>query len=106
MKNFSFIFIIFILSHFKAAAQNKEFTSDNFPNNKPALKEAQQAIKEGDLFYYELQYEEAVLHYDIANKFNPDNAELNLKMGNCYIHSLNKNKAIEHIEKAIRLNPN
>src|SRR3954468_8051031 len=98
MKNIISVLIIFILTRFTVAAQSKEFTSENFPDNKQGLKEAQKEIKEGDFFYYDLQYEEAILHYEIADKFNPDNAELNLKMGNCYIHSLNKKKAIEHIE--------
>src|SRR5688572_22035346 len=105
MKNIVSAFLIFFLTSFIAAAQNKEFTSENFPNNKQGLKEAQKEIKEGDFFYFELQYDEAILHYEVANRFNPDNAELNLKMGRCYIHSLTKKKAIEHIEKAIRLKP-
>ncbi len=105
MKNIISIFFLFILTCFAASAQNKEFTSENFPNNKAGLKEAQKEIKEGDFFYFELQYDEAILHYEVAGKFNPDNAELNLKMGNCYIHSVNKKKAIDYIEKAIRLKP-
>lgn len=105
MKNIFLIFIIFILTHLAAYAQNKEFNSENFPNDKQGLKEAQKAIKDGDFLYYGLQYDEALLSYKIADKFNPDNAELNLKMGNCYIHSVDKKKAIEHIEKAIRLKP-
>src|SRR5258706_4022736 len=105
MKNILLISVIFALTHVTAYAQSKEFNSANFPNDKQGLKEAQKAIKEGDSFYYDLQYDEAVLHYQIAYKFNPDNAELDLKMGNCYIHSVKKKKAIELIEKAIQLKP-
>ncbi len=105
MKNIVLIFILFALTRFMADAQSKEFNSTNFPNDKQGLKEAQKEIKEGDLFYFDLQYDEAILHYEIAYKFNPDNAELNLKMGNCYIHSVNKKKATELIEKAISLKP-
>lgn len=104
MKNILLTCIVFISAHFAAHAQSKEFTSQNFPD-KLLFKEAQKELKEGDLFYYELQYDEAILHYEIAYKLNPDNAELNLKMGNCYIHSVHKKKAVELIEKAIRLKP-
>ena len=105
MKNIFIIFIFFVFNYFSSFAQSKEFNSDNFPNNKQGLKEAQKELKEGDFFYYELQYDEAILHYEVAYKFNPDNAELNLKMGNCYIHSVSKKKAVELIEKAIQLKP-
>ncbi len=101
----SLLVAILFLFCFSALAQNKEFDSKNFPNDKQGLKEAQKEIKSGDEAYYDLAYTEALGHYLTAGKFNPDNAELNLKIGNCYIHSIEKKKAIEYIEKAIRINP-
>jgi outer membrane protein OmpA-like peptidoglycan-associated protein/tetratricopeptide (TPR) repeat protein len=94
-----------ILFCFSTFAQNKEFDSKNFSSDKQGLKDALKEIKTGDEAYYDLNYAEALKHYLVAGKFNPDNADLNLKTGNCYIHSAEKNKAIAYIEKAIRLSP-
>jgi len=105
MKNFSLLIIVFFLSILSAFSQNVEFTSDNFPNDKKGLKEAQNEIHNGDDAYFSLYFSEALEQYLAANKFNPNNAELNLKIGNCYLHSNEKKKAIEYIEKAIKLNP-
>ena len=106
MKKYFFLFTISVMyALFAAAQKNVEFTSDNFPNDKKGLKEAQNEIHNGDDSYFELYYSEALTHYIAANKFNPDNAELNLKIGNCYLNSIEKKKAIEYIQKAIALKP-
>ncbi|UOQ53177.1 OmpA family protein [Hymenobacter cellulosivorans] len=89
-----------------AAAQNVEFDKDNFKSNKDGLKEAQKEIKTGDEWYDmdPPRYELALPHYLEAQKFNPNNARLNLRIGDCYLHSGYKPRALPYIQKAFELN--
>jgi len=42
-----------------------------------------------------------------ANKFNPDNAQLNYRLGRCYLaSSIYKEECLPHFQKAQKLNPN
>lgn len=104
-KTFLLAAFLFFVHLNSSAQKNKEFTPANFPDNKKELKEALEQIRTGDEAYFALAYSEALTYYLTANKFNPDNADLNLRIGNCYINSPEKKKAIEHIEKAIKLKP-
>lgn len=88
-------------------AQNVDFTGKNFPNQKEELKKANEAIKTGDELFDKgpYFYNQALPYYLKANMFNPNNALLNFKIGNCYMRSAQKAKSIEHLEKAQKLNP-
>lgn len=98
-------------------AQNVEFKDANFKDKKEDLKKAKDAIKKGDQFLKEgneliLQtkspgknYDLAIQQYLIAQQLNPNNGELNFKLGNAYIYTNEKYKAIKHIEKALELDP-
>jgi outer membrane protein OmpA-like peptidoglycan-associated protein len=90
-----------------AFAQGIEFDKDNFKNDKEGLKEAKNNLKEGDDFYEqgEIYFKEAIPFYEKANKFNPDNALLNYKLGECYLSSVYKSKAMAHLLKAHKLQP-
>lgn len=96
---FSFICLI-------SSAQNTDFTKENFPGKEEGLKEAQSKIKKGDeLFRAGIQmYNRALENYLKAHNFNPENADLNYKIGVCYLYSSFKQKAIPHLEKARKLN--
>ncbi|MBX0291055.1 OmpA family protein [Hymenobacter sp. HSC-4F20] len=88
-------------------AQNVEFSKDQFGNDKEGLKTALKEIKAGDEFY-DLdppRYEQALPHYLTAQKFNPNNAQLNLKIGDSYLHSGFKPRALAYLQKAYQLNP-
>lgn len=50
--------------------------------------------------------QKAIDHYMKAQEFNPDNAELNFKIGKAYLMSLEKTKALPYLEKAQTLNNN
>ena len=80
-------------------AQNVEFKSSNFKDDKDGYKAAVEAIKTGDEFF-ELGNEAvfavqspganfglALREYEKAQKFNPNNAELNYKIGVCHANS-------------------
>ncbi|NRA13642.1 MAG: PD40 domain-containing protein, partial [Crocinitomicaceae bacterium] len=94
-----------LLSTAGAFAQGIEFDKKNFENNKEGFKEAKKNLKEGDAFYEQgnLFYKDAIPFYVKANTFNPDNALLNFKLGECYMHSLYKPKALPFLEKALKL---
>ena len=89
-------------------AQNIEFTKDNFKDNKDGLKEAKNNIEKGDeLFALATVFYKQALDpfYLSAQKFNPNNALLNYKIGKCYLYSNYKLKSIPFLEKALQLNP-
>ncbi len=98
-------------------AQNVEFKSANFKEDKDGLKKANDAIKTGDDFLaianeamfnvqdYGLNYKKALQSYEVAQKFNPKNAELNYKIGVCYANSTNPYACIQYFKKAKELDP-
>jgi outer membrane protein OmpA-like peptidoglycan-associated protein len=103
MKKIVYLFFVVITS--MATAQNVEFNKDNFKEDKKGLKEALDNIKAGDeirlrgVQFYKL----AIDPYLAAQKFNPNNAFLNFKIGECYMYSNYKIKAIPFFEKAYAL---
>ncbi|WP_139925814.1 OmpA family protein [Hymenobacter sp. DG01] len=102
-----YLLAFLLLSATAASAQNVEFSKDRFGNDKEGLKTAQKELKTGDEFY-DLdppRYEQALPHYLAAQKFNPNNAQLNLKIGDCYLNSGFKPRALEYLQKAYQLNP-
>ncbi|HRY31514.1 MAG TPA: OmpA family protein [Bacteroidales bacterium] len=100
---------LLILPALKAQEKNTEFIKQNFPKEKhELLKDALRNIKEGDLYYQygnRATYLQALDYYLKANDFNPNNDDLNYKIGKCYLVSLEKSKAVFFLEKAARINP-
>ena len=115
------IIIILLLSFFSAGhifSQNVEFKSSNFKSDKDGLKQAVKNIKAGDEFL-EMgndaifarndaidYFEKALFYYLQANDFNPNNIELNVKIGNSYLYTNQKYLAYNFLEKAISLDAN
>lgn len=109
--------VVFLVITSTGIAQNIEFKSGNFKDNKEGLKVAVDNIDAGDAKLKavdellqnkkdpKMLYEFALSSYLKANEFNPNNAELNFKIGKCYINTYFKQKSIPHFEKAIALNP-
>jgi outer membrane protein OmpA-like peptidoglycan-associated protein len=89
-----------------ARAQSVPFSKDKF-SDKDGLKNALREIKAGDEAYQAdpPRYTAALPHYLQAQKFNPDNAGLNVKIGECYLHSPSKMAALDYLEKAKKLDP-
>jgi outer membrane protein OmpA-like peptidoglycan-associated protein/tetratricopeptide (TPR) repeat protein len=97
--------LLFFSSQLYLFAQNIEFTKDAFPTQKDELKKAKENIELGNGFY-ELGDNfliQAIDPYLSANTFNPNNAELNFKLGRCYLNSNFKQKALSYLEKAKKL---
>lgn len=96
-------------------AQNIDFKSGNFKDDKDGLKKATDAIKAGDGFFDlgnqaifdtkepGLNFALALKQYEIAQAFNPSNALLNFKIGVCFINSTSPYKGIEYIQRAKEL---
>lgn len=98
--------LAFLLLSTAAHAQSVEFSKERFGNNKDGLKAALKEIKSGDEWYLSdpPRYEQALPHYLEAQKLNSENAELNLKIGDCYLHSGFKPRALGFLQKAYQLN--
>lgn len=101
------LFVLLIITNM-AFSQNVDFTKKNFPNDPKGLKKALDSIKAGDKYYVmapEWRFN-AIPYYLSANKFNPNNALLNYKIGYCYLtkYSAFKTRAIPYLEAAFKLN--
>jgi len=115
-----FILITIILSAHFIFAQNVDFRSRNFREDSEGFKEATDNLKRGDNFMKDAEaalaqknenisiylFEQALKHYLQANSFNPNNSELNYKIGKCYLGTFEKSKAASFLEKAISLDEN
>ncbi|MBN2682126.1 MAG: OmpA family protein [Bacteroidales bacterium] len=101
LKNIA-VFILTFLA-INSFSQNVEFDKDNFKNDKDGFKKAMGNLKQGDE-YYEMQsrgaYILALDFYLEANRFNPNSAKLNYKIGRCYEGSMQKSKCLEYFKKA------
>ncbi|HET6246037.1 MAG: OmpA family protein [Bacteroidetes bacterium] len=100
------IAVVFLQTIF-AYGQNVEFSKDNFKDQKDGLKKALNEISEGDKYFSEgpSRYKIAIDNYLAAQKFNPNNAVLNYKIGKCLLHTIDKTDAIPYLEKAYKLVP-
>ena len=85
-------------------SQSIPFSKEEFTQDRKLLKDAINDIKDGD-YEYELEYYYLALNFYLrANEFNPENAELNYKIGNCYLKTASRYKCLSFFEKAFRLN--
>tara|TARA_B100001250_G_scaffold40975_1_gene32453 strand:- start:37865 stop:39958 length:2094 start_codon:yes stop_codon:yes gene_type:complete len=96
-------------------AQNVEFKSSNFKSDKKGLKAAQKSIRIGDEITQDVianilemqdtwqEAEDALLHYQQAYTFNPNNALLNYKIASMLLFTNKKEYAKEYLDKAIIL---
>ncbi len=92
----------------QAAEQRTDtpFDKEHFANAN-GLKKALSAIKQGDALFQNggTHYTEALEQYDQAYTLNPDNAELNLKMGLCHLNGRYHYKAVGFFQNAYALQP-
>lgn len=90
-------------------AQNVEFDKNLFKDQKSEYKAAMKSYEAGDGYFFSEpfpQYAAALPLYEEANKFNPNNAMLNFKIGICYLNSNMKFKALGFFEKSKSLDAN
>lgn len=121
MKTLKYITTALILLSFatQATAQNVAFSTANFSGREAQLEVALQAINKGDTYYSQAQracpppfacasstatdlYNQALKNYLEAQAVNPNNAQLNYKIGVCYAFTSAGN-AVPHLEKSLSL---
>ncbi|TVQ17009.1 MAG: hypothetical protein EA361_03240 [Bacteroidetes bacterium] len=87
-------------------AQNKEFTRSYFPDDSRGLRDARRNLREGDKLYEQGwgNFENALEYYLKAHAFNPDNALLNMRIGECYLYTPYKERSVTFLERAVELN--
>lgn len=103
-------FIITLIGTVCFAQHNVEWDKKQFKDNKKEFKDAYDKYMEGDAYFSGQvsgfpQYKQALPLFLEANEFNPNNADLNYKIGLCYLQSNDKIKALEYLKKAEKLKP-
>ena len=122
MKKITYIITLVLLASI-VKAQNTPFDKKIFKERKDEYKVAKRNLDEGNELYdlhpstyidvndpifvtRKRYYTLALPFFFNANKFNPNNAELNYKLGRCYLmSSAAKDKCIDHFLKAVKLEP-
>ncbi|MBL4578118.1 MAG: hypothetical protein JKX74_06560, partial [Flavobacteriales bacterium] len=94
-----------LVSGFVSFAQSPDTPWDrNLFDDKEAYKVAYKHLQKGESLYKQGIYSKALTHYLPAHKFNPNNSDLNLKIGQCYLYSSSKPSAKTYLVKALELN--
>ena len=68
--------------------------------------EAERLLKQANDLANQHRYSEALIVYLNAHNTDPENAEINYRMGYCQLKLLRENQAQEAMERAIKLDPN
>ncbi len=90
------------------AQKSVPFEKSAFPNDREGLKLATKSLKEGDKIFDRentAYYNLAIPFYEDAYAFNPNNAELNYRLGLCYLYSPVKGRCLDYFKKALELDP-
>ncbi len=92
-----------------SAQQSVAFEKKNFPNDVKGFKQAMDSIEAGQKYYKmgPSRYYMAIPYFLAAERFNPDNDQLNYLIGLCMIshNSAFKTNALPYLQKAYKLNP-
>ena len=105
--NLTFSILIYISCIATAYAQTETpFDRSLFEDQQEAFKEALKELQKGESLFKYGTYSKALSHFLIANEFNPNSADLNLKIGQCFSISSDKLKSRPYFEKVVELNPN
>jgi outer membrane protein OmpA-like peptidoglycan-associated protein/tetratricopeptide (TPR) repeat protein len=100
------ILCVFMIIPEIADAQNKEFTRAFFPDDSKGLRDARRNVRDGDRLF-ELgggNIPMALEFYLKAYEFNPENARLNMRIGECYLNTPQVDRSVKYLERAVELN--
>jgi len=92
-----------------SAQKNIEWKKENFPGQEAEYNRAYKSYDEGNRLFYEVGppgYEGALIKYQEAYEFNPNNDELNFHMGHIHFALHHPHEAEKFYENAINLNAN
>ncbi len=70
--------------------------------SKDAKRKISRGIKEGDYFFTELQFSNALEEYQKVYKLDTNNLELNFKIAQCYLYSDSKYKCLSYFQKVYK----
>jgi outer membrane protein OmpA-like peptidoglycan-associated protein len=101
------VLMVLILALPAQAQQEAKIKRGKFKLGSDGFKKAWESVKTGDENYYKgkIEYVKARESYLTAQAYNPDNPELNYKIGVCYLFTDNKFLAIDYLKKAYKLKP-
>lgn len=104
MKNIISTILLLILFGITSAQVDTKFTASNFPGKTNELNAAKYNVKTGNELFLTGDYANALKYYMPAQKFNPNNSDLNFKIGYCHFNSIQKAQCLEYFERAYKLN--
>lgn len=117
-RKYSSLVVVFCLFSSLLIAQDIEFKSSNFKDDKEGFKKATENISKGEE-YLELgndavslvndikdYFDRALFHFEQAYEFNPNSSLLNYYMGNALLYTNRKYAAGDFMLKSLKLNPN
>src|ERR1700722_10587249 len=101
MRALSKLFICLLIPGFLSAqVHNVKFKKGNFKDNPAGFKHAVQKLAEGNQHIQNGEYGAALLAYLSADSLNPNNADLNAKIGVCYLNTVSKTKCLPYFRLA------
>jgi len=108
MKKHLFLPFLFV-ALISSAQQNVKFEEKNFENDKQGYTHAVTYLDSGEVLYKmgPTRYNEAIPYFLEAEKFNPNNDQLNYLIGLCMLskHSPDKTTALTYLQTAYKINP-
>lgn len=104
---YSLLILAALVGQFSMAQQDVKIVKSEFRTDKPGFDAAWKSAGRGDKLYADgiKNYPEAIMEYSSAHAYNPDNPELNYKLGVCYLFTSGRDKSLEYFLKAIELRP-
>ena len=101
-RKLSWLFICTLISAGLLAQQKDvSFSKANFTPQ--ALKLAGQKMSEGTAYIQNGEWAAAVADFLVADSINPNNADLNAKIGVCYLNGVNKALCLTYFRKAFQI---
>ena len=111
MKRGLYLFVVLCVGVLKA--QNVAFVKKNFPTQKEAFSKAIKNLHHGDalfsdaLYLYEQEdfshFKNAIPYFEKAYSFNPNNADLNYKLGVSILFTIHNERSLPYLKKAYLL---
>ncbi len=106
MRKLSAFFIALFIGFSLFSQEDVKFITSNFPGQSQQVSIAKQQIKNADILVFnEGNITDGLELYQKAYEFNPNNSELNFKIGFCYYNTTQKYDCLTYFEKAWTLNP-